>query len=307
MRWLPPLTALRTFEAVGRFGMAEAAASLNVTHAALSHQIRSLEAELGVTLFNRAKNGLELNATGAAYLRDITAAFDLIHSGTRRLQNPARAERLIVDSLTSFANDFLIPRLGRFYDENPEIQLELQTLSHGNGPIQIAKTGAHVAIRGGGVPGEWPGFKAEQLAHEVYFPVCAPALLEGANPLRTPKDLAAHTLLDVSTTPEGWREWLRAAEAEGLEIGDIDLRNSLRFDTIHSAMLAAIQGIGIGLGRGPLVDSAIEAGQLVAPFPLKVASTLSYWLVYPNHTAELPAFNRFREWLFRELERARAV
>lgn len=307
MRWLPPLTALRTFEAVGRLGMAEAAASLNVTHAALGYQIRALEAELGVTLFVRTKNGLELNATGAAYLSDITAAFDFIHSGTRRLQNPARAQRLIVDSLTSFANDFLIPRLGRFYDENPEIQLELQTLSHGYGPINVAKTGAHVAIRGGGVPGEWPGFIAEQLAHEVYFPICAPSLLQGNNALREPKDLALHTLLDVSTTPEGWREWLRAAEDHGLNTGEIDLRNSLRFDTIHSAMLAAIQGIGVGLGRGPLVDYAIQSGQLVAPFPLKVPSTLSYWLVYPNQSTELPAFNSFREWLYRELARANAA
>lgn len=306
MRQLPPLTALRTFEAVGRFGMAEAAATLNVTHAALSHQIRALESELGVALFTRTKNGLVLNATGASYLRDITAAFDTIYAGTRRLQNPTRAERLVVDSLTSFANDFLIPRLGSFYDQHPEIQLELQTLSHGNGLIKLAKTGAHVAIRGGGVPGEWPGFKAEQLAHEVYFPVCAPALLDGPDALLTPRDLQKHTLLDVSTTPEGWNEWLAAAEAAGLAPGEIDLRNSLRFDTIHSAMLAAIQGIGVGLGRGPLVDHAIEAGDLVAPFPLNVASTLSYWLVYPAHSMELPAFQHFRDWLLGELARANA-
>jgi LysR family transcriptional regulator, glycine cleavage system transcriptional activator len=300
-RGFPPLTALRTFEAVARRGVAGAAAELNVTPAAISHQIRVLEAELGVTLFTRSKRGLSLNLVGTRYLTDVAAGFDTIMAGTRRLTNPERTDRLVVDSLTSFANDVIIPRLGRLYRRNSKFELEVITLGRPFTPPDFSRTSAHAAIRGGAVEGEWPDFIAEKLAHEVFYPVCAPSLMHGPRAVRDPADLARHPLIAVSSTPEGWPQWLAAARAKGLDVEGVDPDQPIRFDTIHSATLAAMEGIGIGLGRGPLVDNAIAAGRLVEPFDLRVVSTHAYWLVYPESSRELPAFQIFRQWLFDEL------
>jgi LysR family glycine cleavage system transcriptional activator len=300
-RWLPPLTALRTFEAVARLGVAGAAAELNVTPAAISHQIRLLEAELEVPLFTRSKAGLSLNVAGRRYLSDVAAGFDTIFAGTRRLKNPEREDRLVVDSLTSFANDVIIPRLGRLYRRFPKFELQLNTLSRPFIPLDFGRTSAHAAIRGGGVAGQWRDLIAEKLAHEVFFPVCAPALMHGPLAIRSPADLANHPLIAVSSTPEGWPEWLAAAKAQGMDVHAIDTDQPIRFDTIHSATLAAMEGIGIDLGRSPLVDRVIDSGRLVAPFDLRVVSTHAYWLVYPESSRALPAFQTFRRWLFDEL------
>jgi LysR family glycine cleavage system transcriptional activator len=305
-RWLPPLTALKTFEAVGRAGMAGAAVELNVTSAAINHQIRALEADLGVKLFSRTKQGLELNTSGREYLSEVAASFDLLYGATRRIKNPFRAHRLIIECLTSFANDFLIPRLGGFYRDYPDVELEFRTIHKPRTRVDLAHTGAHLAITGGNVAGNWPGLNAERLAHEVFFPVCAPSIQNGPNPLRTPADLAHHTLLVVSSAPEGWREWLAAAEEAGEEVGSLPFNNALRFDTFHSASLAAIQGIGVDLGRAPLVNQALARGELVAPFNIRVRSTASYWLLYPDVVVDLPAFLLFRDWLMRELTLAEA-
>ncbi|MDZ4371430.1 MAG: LysR substrate-binding domain-containing protein [Phenylobacterium sp.] len=299
--WFPPLTALRTFEAVARRGVGGAAAELNVTPAAISHQIRVLERELGVTLFTRSKQGLSLNLHGSRYLADVATGFDTIMAGTRRLLNPERTDRLVIDSLTSFANDVIIPRLGRLYRRYPKFELEVTTLSRAFLPLDFGRMPAHAAIRGGAVEGQWPDCIAEKLAHEVFFPVCAPSLMHGRQAVKDPADLAGHPLIGVSSTPEGWPEWLAAAKAKGMDVEGVDADLAIRLDTIHSATLAAMEGIGVGLGRGPLVDGAIEAGRLVEPFDLRVISTHAYWLVYPESSRELPAFQVFREWLLDEL------
>jgi LysR family glycine cleavage system transcriptional activator len=306
-RWLPPLTALKTFEAVGRAGMAGAAAELNVTSAAINHQIRALEADLGVKLFSRTKKGLELNKSGREYLSQVAASFDGLYSATRQIKNPSRAHRLVIECLTSFANDFVIPRLGGFYQHHPDIELEFRTLRRPRPRVDLAQTGAHIAITGGNVAGEWPALNAERLAYEVFFPVCAPSMQSGPNPLRRPSDLAGHTLLVVTGAPEGWGEWLAAAEEAGEDVSAVALGNALSFDTFHSASLAAIQGIGVDLGRAPLVNRALASGDLVAPFDLRVRSTASYWLLYPDAVAQAPAFVVFRDWLLGELALAEAL
>ena len=305
-RWLPPLTALKTFEAVGRAGMAGAAVELNVTPAAINHQIRALEADLGLKLFTRSKTGLVLNKSGREYLSDIAASFDLLYSATRRIKNPARAHRLVIECLTSFANDFIIPRLGAFYRDYPHIELEFRTLRRPGAALDLVHNGAHVAISGANVAGNWPGLNAERLSYETFFPVCAAAVQNGPDPLRTPADLARHTLLIVTGAPEGWAEWLEAAREAGADVSGVKLENALRFDNFHSASLAAIQGIGVDLGRAPLVNQALACGDLVAPVDIRVRSNASYWLVYPDAVADMPAFRLFRDWLCRELEAAEA-
>lgn len=306
-RWLPPLTAMKTFEAVGRAGMAGAAVELNVTPAAINHQLRALEADLGVKLFSRTKTGLVLNKSGQDYLAGIGASFDLLYEATRRVKNPMRGHRLVVECLISFANDFIIPRLGSFYRDYPDIELEFRTMRRARAKLDLAQTGAHVAINGGNVAGQWPGLNAERLAYEVFFPVCSPKLQAGPDPLLKPSDLAKHTLLVVSGAPEGWGEWVDAAVEAGEEVGALPLSNALRFDSFHSASLAAVHGIGVDLGRAPLVNYALENGLLVAPFDIRVRSNASYWLIYSDLVADLPAFVLFREWLSRELELAGAL
>jgi len=303
MDWLPPLTALRAFEAVGRFGVAGASRELNVTRAAILHQIRVLEADLGVVLFLRSNRGLTLSLKGHEYLTHVTQSFDALHESSRRLKHPESGRHLILDSVTSFATDFIVPRLHRFYAAYPDLSLEIKTLTKWYGPIEFERTGANVAIRGAGLAGEFPGLWAEKLAHEIYFPVCAPCLLEGPNAIRTPADLASHPILDATVAPEGWRDWLAAAAARGEDVAGVSLANARRFDLFTMSMTAAIQGVGVDLGRSPLVDHWIERGLLVAPFDLNVTSKRSYWLVCRESFADSPEFVAFRAWLLDELNR----
>jgi LysR family glycine cleavage system transcriptional activator len=302
MDWLPPLTALRAFEAVGRYGVAGAARELNVTRAAILHQIRVLEAELGVILFVRSNRGLTLSLKGQEYLAQVVASFDALHESSRRLKHPESGRHIVLDSVVSLATDFITPRLHRFYARHPEVMLEIKALTKWYGPIEFERTGANVAIRGAGMAGEFPGLRAEKLAHEIHFPVCAPALLEGPDGIRTPADLARHPLLDATVAPEGWRDWIAAAAETGEDLSELSLENARRFDMFNMSMTAAIHGVGVDLGRSPLVDHWMQEGRLVAPFALQVTSKRSYWLICRESFADTPEFQAFRGWLFEELD-----
>jgi LysR family glycine cleavage system transcriptional activator len=301
MDWLPPLTALRAFEAVGRFGVAGASRELNVTRAAILHQIRVLEADLGVVLFVRSNRGLSLSLKGQEYLSDVTQSFDALHDSSRRLKHPESGRHLVLDSVTSFATDFMLPRLHRFYDAHPDVSLDIKALNKWYGPVEFERTGANVAVRGAALPGDFPGLRAEKLAHEIHFPVCAPVLLRGPNAIRKPADIARHPILETSVAPEGWRDWLAAAAEQGHDVAGITLDNARHFDLFNMSMTAAIHGGGVDLGRSPLVDHWLEQGLLVAPFDFAVTSKRSYWLVCREAFADSPEFVGFREWLMDEL------
>ncbi|MBU1376788.1 MAG: LysR family transcriptional regulator [Alphaproteobacteria bacterium] len=302
MSWLPPLTALRAFEAVGRFGVAGAAKELNVTRAAILYQLRVLEAEVGVALFTRSNRGLTLSRAGQGYLTEVTQSFEALQESARRLKNPESGQHLVLDSLTSFATDFIVPRLHRFYEANPDITLEIKALQKWYGPIEFERTGANIAIRGTGLPGEFGDLHVEKLCHERHFPVCAPRLLTGPNAIRTPADLAKHPLLESTVAPEGWREWLEAAALAGEDVAAVTLDNARRFDIFHMSMVAAVQGVGVDLGRSPMVDHWLEDGQLAAPFEFSVLSRSSYWLVCHKAFADSVDFLAFRNWLRAELD-----
>ncbi len=301
MRRLPPLTALRAFEAVGRLGsIKEAADELNVTTAAISHQIRSLEEHLDIELFSRGARSLKLTRDGLEFLAAATRAFDLLHDGAERLSRRRRRQSLVVNSLPTFASSFLVPRLSQFHAQHPEIELEVTTSGKFGEPIDLRQIGADLAIRAGLRESAWPGLAAERLVPEIMFPVCSPALLKGPTPLREPGDLARQTLL-IATTPEGWPDWLEAARGQGWNVDGVDPTHGVRFDTIGMAMAAAVEGMGVVIGRRPLVNSYLESGVLVAPFDLTVTSKLAYWLVYPPAMAEARNLRLFRDWLRLEL------
>lgn len=299
---LPPLTALRAFEAVGRLGnVREAADELNVTPAAVSHQIRTLEDHLGVELFVRGARGLQLTEPGAEFLAAATEAFRTLHDGVERLARRSCVERLVVNSLPSFAANFLVPRLAQFHREHPTIELEINTGGRFGEVVDLRGLGADIAVRAGLDKGAFPGLLAERLVPEVMFPVCTPSVRDGPSPVRTPDDLVNQTLIIVSRTPEGWPEWIEHARTLGWRMEGLDPHHGLRFDTIQLATTAALQGMGVVIGRRPLIDNFLASGVLVAPFDIEVTSKIAYWLVYSPAMAGAPRLQAFRSWLRAEL------
>lgn len=299
---LPSLTALRTFEAVGRLGSVKAAAQeLNVTPAAVGHQVRLLEEELHAEIIARSIKGFALTEAGEDLYRSLANAFDLIDDAVRKMRERAGERVLRVDSLPSFASCWLVPHLCSFYGENPRVDVEINTVGDLGYPSGLAKSAASVAIRVGLNASQWSGLASEKLFHEEMFPVCAPSLLDGPIPLKEPRDLASHTLLIVSRRPEGWPEWLAAANRETGQTADIDPDHGRKFDTIQLATTAAIEGMGVVIGRKPLIDHYLDAGLLVEPFKLRVWSKLAYWMVTQPAAANEPLVQIFRSWIRKEL------
>jgi LysR family glycine cleavage system transcriptional activator len=302
MRRLPPLTALRAFVAFGHEGnIRKASEQLNVTPAAVHHQIRQLEKHLGVELVLATGGGAVLTKAGREFHHHVAEAFDRIFAAVRLVEGQTPEKIIRVHSLPSFASCWLVPRLTDFYAHNPGIEVEVNTVGDLGFPTGLIRSTADVAIRVGADDHAWPGLVAEKLAHEDMFPACAPHLLTGPNALRTPADLAHHTLLIVSRRPEGWPEWLSAANAAGAHIGNIDPDRGLKFDTIQLATTAAVEGIGVAIGRTPLVDHYLETGLLVEPFKLRVTSKNAYWLVYQKDAIASEPIRLFCYWLFRAL------
>ena len=300
--WLPPLTALRAFEALGRLGnVKDAARELSVTVAAVHYQIRGLEQHLGTELCTRTRQGLILTKRGTEFLRVVSDAFDELSRSARQLQNQARSSRLIVECLSSFANSFLLPRLPRFKEAFPDIQLELQTRPVSAGRGSFEDLSADVAIRAS-CENVWPRLHAEKLLHLEMTPVCSPALLLGKRPLRTSEDLAGHRILMTANIQEGWTNWFRAAETMGSNVPNMDSMDTMRFDQIHMSMIAAVQNLGVDLGYRPLVNDAINRGLLVEPFDIRVTTKMAYWLVCPPENSATETVRKFSEWLRTELD-----
>ncbi len=291
-RWLPPLNALRAFEAAARHqSFTRAAEELNVTQTAVSHQIRTLEERLGLKLFDRRGRALQLTEAAQNYLPSVRSAFDELHDATERLVRRDGDATLTVSTLTSFAAKWLIPRLGGFQDRHPEISIRIATSMVS---VDFDRDDIDVAIRYG--RGDWPGLRVDRLVREDIFPVCSPKLVAGPNPLRRPDELASHTLLHVVGFLEDWRVWLTAANVDG-----VDPSSGLRFDLMMNALQAAIDGLGVALGRSALVEGDLAAGRLIAPFDISLPIEAAYYVVAPEQSADRPNIKAFREWLITTL------
>jgi LysR family glycine cleavage system transcriptional activator len=289
---LPPLNGLRAFEAAARhLSFTLAARELNVTQTAISHQIRRLEERLGLKLFQREHQRLILTPAAQAYLPAVRRAFSELREATDRLQRQERRGPLTVSTLTSFAVKWLVPRLASFQAAHPDIEVRVTT---GLALVDFRRDDVDMAIRYG--HGDWPGLHTDWLLREEVFPVCAPSLAAGPTALRRPADLAQHRLLHVTAYAEDWRLWLTAAG-----IGDIDPTHGLSFDLQVSAIQAAIDGLGVALGRRPVVDDDLAAGRLVAPFDVVLPSHAAYYVVSPIETAQQHKVKAFREWLLAEV------
>jgi DNA-binding transcriptional LysR family regulator len=273
-RPLPPLGTLRTFEAVARhLSFTMAATDMALTQSAVSHQIRALEDHLGARLFQRRHRGIEITPEGRTFLEGVRAGLDSIMLATERIRNQHRVGVLTVASPAAFAIWWLVPRLGRFAALYPDIEIRIAT-SDGREPdllrdgidIAIVKRSAKEAARN---PLEMP------LLSERVFPVCSPSLLNGASLLRNASDLVRHPLIecDAAETEDSefcWSAWLPRLGLDGPPSPRL-----LRFSEFGPALSAAVDGLGIALGRSPMVDAELAAGRLVRPFPKRVISKAS--------------------------------
>jgi LysR family glycine cleavage system transcriptional activator len=290
-RTLPPLNAVRAFEAAARHGsFKDAAAELGVTHGAVSRQIRLLEEWLGgPALFRRLNRRVVLTPGGAALLAEFGPALDRVAAAVQqhrgRQGEPPRTV-LRVNALATFSLRWLLPRLTLFRDRHPGIEVRLTT---SNDPIDALPEPFDVVIRGG--PDMFHGFVSRPLLPERRLPVCSPALLARL-PLAEPADLARHTLLHVTTMPRLWRDWLAAASCPALEPAA-----SLTLDHFYLALQAAIDGLGIAMGPTALVADDLAAGRLVTPFPAVSLPARSYFAYLPQTQANDPASTAFCDWL----------
>ena len=289
-RRIPPLTALRAFEAAGRhLSFTKAADELHVTQAAVSHQVKSLEEHLGLRLFRRLNRTLLLTDAGQLYLPPLTDAFEGIDRATHRLRRQLGRARLTVSVLPSFAAGWLVPRLGRFRQRCPDVDLRIDPTAT---LTDFRRGDVDLAIRYG--RGRYPGLRADWLMREEFYPVCSPRLLEGPVPLRDPADLVHHTLLHDEATVD-WRTWLLAAGVEG-----VDAERGITVTDSSMLLRAAIAGQGVALARSVLADDEIASGRLVRPFDVDVPAEFAYYLAYPEESAGRPDVAAFREWILEE-------
>jgi LysR family glycine cleavage system transcriptional activator len=290
-RDLPPLNAVRAFEAAARLGsFKDAAVELGVTHGAVSQQIRLLEEWLGLpALFRRLSRRVVLTPSGVALLAEFGPALDRIATAVQQHRGRGDAPVaavLRVNALATFSLRWLLPRLTLFRAERPDIEVRLTT---SNDPIDALPEPFDVVIRGG--PDIFHGFASRLLLSERRLPVCKPSLVE-ALPLRDVAELSQHTLLHVTTMPRLWRDWLVAAGYAGPEPAA-----SLTFDHFYLTIQAAIDGLGVAMGPTALVADDLAAGRLVAPFPEVSLPARSYFAYVPEAHGADPLITMFCDWL----------
>jgi LysR family transcriptional regulator, glycine cleavage system transcriptional activator len=296
-RPLPPLNALRAFEAAGRLGsFKEAAAELHVTHGAVSQHVRALEAWLDAPLFERLNRRVVLTPAAKAYLDEIGPLFAQLAQATSRYGIPATISRtLSVNAVATFTLRWLVPRLAKFHREHPGVEVRVDT---SNEPLESLKETYDVIIRGG--PDTFYGYSMHAFLAEERLPVCSPAMLERL-PARVPDDLRGHTLLHTSSLPRLWPEWLAKANVPTLSPAA-----TLTFDHFYLTLQAAIDGAGIAMGPIALVADDVAAGRLVMPFEGPRLPSRSYCSYVPHEKAADDLVMLFCTWLEREGRRAQA-
>jgi LysR family glycine cleavage system transcriptional activator len=292
LRQLPALNAIKAFEAASRHeSFSRAADELFVTHGAVSHQIRALEAELGITLFARDGKRVRLTEVGRRYATQVRAALMALADATREVRAGDRERRLVVSMLSSFAARWVTPRIGSFIEAHPQWDLELLST---NSLTDFTRDDVDAAIRFGF--GKYSGLHAELLLEEIYFPACSPTF-NGGNLPKTPADLARLPLL--RSDDELWRPWFDAA---GLTDWPEPKRGVMYQDS-SNLLQAAIDGQGIALTRRSLAMPEIAAGRLVRLFDVDSPSPWQYYFICPPHMMQTERVRAFRDWVFEEVGR----
>jgi len=305
---LPPLNALRAFEAAARhLSFKQAAQELSVTPTAISHQIKLLEQALDLQLFTRLTRALELTPQGLAMLPKVREGLNCFAAAVESARTQGNTGRLVVVMPPSFATRWLVPRLRSFALAHPDIHLHVirsnktiggtQTASliSFEDEVQLQPEDALVVIRFG--DGDYPGFQVERMFGADYIAVCSPKLLTGEPALRVPDDMRHQVLLHDETitsmrTGSAWEEWFKQAGVKG-----VDTQAGPHFSDSGMAYVAALDGLGVALAFKPLVASALAQGRLVAPFDIAVSQSYAYFLLVPEVWTHRPAVQAFRSWL----------
>lgn len=295
-RRLPPLNALRAFEASARLGsFVAAAAELHVSAAAVSQQVRRLESYLDTALFNRLARGLVLTEEGRDYLPELSAGFDLLGESTARLRAHRAGGVLTVTTLAAFANGWLLPRLRRFRERAPRIEVVLRT---SRTLTDFKREDVDLAIRFATGPSR--GLHGELLCGEELFPVASPTLFGGGRTPDTLEALASYPLLhDIDAHPEQpWMSWRAWFERAGLDAGSA--ARGMQFTDSIVLTGAAVAGLGIALGRGPHVAPLLARGQLVRVTQESWRAPWRYFLVAPQAHFRRPVVRAFVDWALAE-------
>jgi len=305
MRQLPPLNALRAFEAAARhMSFSKAAEELNVTPAAISQQIRALEDIAGVKLFRRLTRALLLTDAGRIALPAMTEGLDLLAEGYTAMRRQEEAGLLTVSVAPSLGAKWLVPRLEGFRTLYPQFDIRIDATDR---LADFQRGDVDVALRYG--DGNYDGMDVRCLMSELAAPVCSPSLLTGIHPLRSPEDLRHHTLLHSQWRMQhpfapNWRMWLKAS---GLT--DIDPEHGPRFSEDNLVAQAAIAGQGVALVGQAVAAADLRAGLLVHPFgaPSDKHQSYSYYVVYPKEDATRPKVRAFTEWVLQEAKTSDAA
>ncbi|NVK24400.1 MAG: transcriptional regulator GcvA [Gammaproteobacteria bacterium] len=291
-RRLPPLNSLKAFEAAARnLSFTKAAEELFVTQAAISHQIKLLEDHLSMKLFMRRNRSLLLTEEGQSYYLDIKDIFANLYEATEKLLTRGAKGSISIALTPSFAIQWLIPRLTKFNQLYPDIDVKIKAVDHEDNSLT---DDVDVAIYYG--LGHWQGVHSDKLHTEFMLPVCSPLLLNGDKPLAEPADLQHHTLLhDMTRT--NWNEWIKQAG-----VRDINVNQGPIFSHSSMVLQAAIHGQGVALGHNILAKPEIESGRLITPFNQVLISKNAYYLVCREAQIESPKIATFRSWLIDEVQ-----
>jgi LysR family transcriptional regulator, glycine cleavage system transcriptional activator len=294
---LPPLNAVRAFEAVGRhLSMTVAAEELHVTPGAISRQIQLLEEHLGTPLVVRGHRQITLTRQGTDFHRVASQAIDLLRAGSVRMKKKAKRRQLKIRAYTTFAMRWLIPRLSSFHAAHPDLEVLLTASLE---PVDFKREDLDGAIRLG--DGKWPGAASHRLVSNILVPVASPKLLKAGPPLRKPADLANHTLLHSIARPDDWAYWLEAAGAAG----KVDAHSGMTYESSAFAYAAAVEGHGVAIAQLFLVEGDLAAGKLKRPFTkILDMGDFTYYLLIPRHRPESPQMALFRLWLLEHLGEA---
>jgi LysR family glycine cleavage system transcriptional activator len=291
MRRLPSMSGLRAFEATARhLSFTKAGVELGLTQSAVSHQLRNLEDMLGVRLFLRHGNEIALTEEGKEYLGSARAAITELQVATDRAIDRQRGDVLTVACLGTFALKCLFPNLEDFRRRHPNVQLRVRTLV----PFAVTAIEDYDVSIQYGASSDWPNMLARRISDEELFPVCSPRLLQGAHPLRTPEDLRRQVIIRTSSPlvlRDDWPLWMEKAG-----VGDPSFAGEISCDLLYPSYQAAIEGLGVAMGRSAVVRDDIRAGRLVEPFDVRLPSPLGYHLVTAPRRAELGKVRQFCDW-----------
>ena len=291
-RRLPPLNCLKAFEAAGRLlSFTSAANELNVTQAAISHQIKVIEDYLGLALFIRAPRKLVLTEQGKALLPEITEGFDRMSNAIGAVNREDASHIINVRLAPSFAAKWLSPRLKYFWLQYPEIDLSLY---HAHPAVDFDREDIDIAVTYG--YGKWPGVVAEKLLSLDFFPVCSPAFLDNDKPLSELNNLRYYTLLHDANY-RSWNYWLKLSGVEG-----VNANKGTIIDDTNVLIQATIDGQGIALGSATFVNDHLESGRLVRPFDITLSNDSAYYVCSTDAKLKNPEVKALKEWLLSLVE-----